>query len=219
MPERLPQSATIGTAFTNALGVTVKDAATIHIGCERNLYSPSSGASGGFSNSTDTITVATDASGVASAPFTANTTLGGPYNVTAAASGLTTVNFSMTNTGHELRHANDGQCRDSISASVHGNLTLPSRLRLAVSGQQRCAATLLLLRSLQCNTVQPPQVPVEHSAIPPTQITVATDASGHCIGDPALTMQTSGGAIHWRHWRLLVSATVSISVSNHGQSR
>src|SRR5256886_11037124 len=36
-------------------------------------------------------------SGVASAPFTANTTAGGPYTVTAAATGLTPVNFSLTN--------------------------------------------------------------------------------------------------------------------------
>src|SRR5256884_9959535 len=42
--------------------------------------------------------VATDASGVASTPFTANATAGGPYTVTAAATGLTPVNFSLTNT-------------------------------------------------------------------------------------------------------------------------
>ena len=58
---------------------------------------PSSGASGKFGNNTTTITVATNASGIASAPFTANGTAGGPYTVTAAASGLTTVNFSLTN--------------------------------------------------------------------------------------------------------------------------
>jgi IPT/TIG domain len=41
--------------------------------------------------------VATNASGVASAAFTTNATAGGPYTVTAAATGLTTVNFFLTN--------------------------------------------------------------------------------------------------------------------------
>ena len=41
--------------------------------------------------------MATNASGVAAAPFPANATAGGPYIVTAATSGLTTVNFSLTN--------------------------------------------------------------------------------------------------------------------------
>src|SRR6266446_5381366 len=44
------------------------------------------------------IVVATNASGVASAPFTANATAGGPYTVAAAATGLTPANFSLTNT-------------------------------------------------------------------------------------------------------------------------
>src|SRR5262249_51345111 len=48
-------------------------------------------------NSTTTITVATDASGVASAPFTANGIAGGPYTVTATAGALST-GLSLTNT-------------------------------------------------------------------------------------------------------------------------
>src|SRR5467141_3118570 len=94
-----PQSATISTAFANALAVTVKDAGSNPVsGVNVTFTAPGSGASGVFSNSTATITVATNASGVASAPFTANATAGGPYTVTAAATGLTTVNFSLTNT-------------------------------------------------------------------------------------------------------------------------
>src|SRR2546429_5730762 len=93
-----PQSATISTAFANALAVTVKDAGSNPVsGVNVTFTAPGAGASGVFSNSTATITVATDASGVASAPFTANTTAGGPYAVTAAATGLTTLNFSLTN--------------------------------------------------------------------------------------------------------------------------
>src|SRR5438445_2736192 len=94
-----PQSATISTAFANALAVTVKDAGSNPVsGVNVTFTAPGSGASGVFSNSTGTIVVATNASGVASAPFTANATAGGPYTVTAGATGLTTVNFSLTNT-------------------------------------------------------------------------------------------------------------------------
>gem|GEM_PF-1151009 len=94
-----PQSATINTAFANALAVTVKDAGSNPVsGVSVTFTAPGSGASGVFSNNTATITVVTNASGVAAAPFTANATIGGPYTVTAAASGLTTVNFSLTNT-------------------------------------------------------------------------------------------------------------------------
>jgi hypothetical protein len=79
--------------------VTVRDAGSNPVaGVNVTFTAPGSGASGVFSNSTATITVATNASGVAAAPFTANAIAGGPYTVTAAASGLTTVNFSLTNT-------------------------------------------------------------------------------------------------------------------------
>src|SRR5438445_10725975 len=89
----------ISTAFANALAVTVKDAGSNPVsGVNVTFTAPGSGASGVFSNSTATIIVATNASGVASAPFTANATAGGPYTVTAAATGLTPVNFSRTET-------------------------------------------------------------------------------------------------------------------------
>jgi len=94
-----PQSAAVNTAFTNAPSVTVRDAASNPVsGVNVTFTAPGSGASGKFSNNTTTIAVATNASGVAAAPFTANGTAGGPYTVTAAASGVTTVNFSLTNT-------------------------------------------------------------------------------------------------------------------------
>ena len=94
-----PQSATISTAFANPLAVTVKDAGSTAVsGVNVTFTAPGSGPSGIFSNSTTTITVATNASGVASAPFTANATADGTYNVTAASAGLTTLNFALTNT-------------------------------------------------------------------------------------------------------------------------
>jgi hypothetical protein len=94
-----PQSATVLTAFANALAVTVKDAGNNPVqNASVTFTAPASGASGTFTGGTNTITVATTASGVALAPFTANAIAGSPYQVSAAAAGLTTVNFSLTNT-------------------------------------------------------------------------------------------------------------------------
>ena len=94
-----PQSATAGAAFATALAVTVLDSLNNPVSrASVTFTAPGSGASGIFTNSTATITVATNASGIATAPFTANSTPGGPYNVTASASGLTSVGFSLTNT-------------------------------------------------------------------------------------------------------------------------
>jgi hypothetical protein len=94
-----PQTATVSTAFTNALAVTVLDSFSNPVSGANVLFTaPSAGASGTFSNSTNTITVATNGSGVASAGiFTANGTAGGPYPVTATVSALST-SFSLTNT-------------------------------------------------------------------------------------------------------------------------
>ena len=92
------QSATIKTAFTTALQATVRDANNNPVsGASVIFVAPATGASGTFSNGTATITVATAATGVASAPFTANAVAGGPYSVTATVSGLTPVSFSLTN--------------------------------------------------------------------------------------------------------------------------
>jgi len=100
-----PQSAAINTPFATALSVTLKDAAGNPVsGVSVTFTAPASGASGLFTNSTSTITVTTNAAGVASAPFTANLTAGGPYTVTAAATGLTTVNFSLSNTVGTATH-------------------------------------------------------------------------------------------------------------------
>lgn len=94
-----PQSVPINTTFV-ALAATVKDAENNPVpGVNVTFLAPSSGASGLFSNSKATIIIATDASGVASAAFTANGSAGGPYSVTAAADGVPTpATFTLTNT-------------------------------------------------------------------------------------------------------------------------
>src|SRR5439155_970831 len=95
---RRAKSAIMSAAFANEIAVTVKDAGSNPVyGVNVSFTAAGSRASGVFSDSTTSIIVVTNALGVASAPFTANTTAGGPYAVTAAATGLTPVNFSLTN--------------------------------------------------------------------------------------------------------------------------
>ena len=122
-----PQSANLNTAFAVAPGVTVKDAFNNPVsGVSVTFTAPGSGASGTFSNSTATITVATNASGVASASLTTNGTPG-TYNTTAAASGLTTVNFSLTNdctTNPVVTNNNDsgaGSLSQAVSVACPGS--------------------------------------------------------------------------------------------------
>jgi Protein of unknown function (DUF1566)/Domain of unknown function (DUF4214) len=93
-----PQSATVSTAFANPLGVTVKDAGNNPVsGVNVTFTAPGSGASGVFSNSTATIVVATNASGVAATPFTANATIGS-YVATATVAGVASpATFSLQN--------------------------------------------------------------------------------------------------------------------------
>ena len=94
-----PQTAQVTTAFATNLGVTVlaSDHTTPVPGVQVTFTIPGSNAS--FPGPTGTAMVTTDSSGVATAPvITAGTAAGPQYSVTAAASGLTTVSFLLTNT-------------------------------------------------------------------------------------------------------------------------
>jgi hypothetical protein len=93
-----PQNATVNTAFVTALQATVKDGNNNPvIGTTVTFTAPGSGPSGAFGGS-PTAMVATDSSGVASAPtFTANGQTG-PYSVMASVPGVATqASFSLTN--------------------------------------------------------------------------------------------------------------------------
>jgi len=92
------QSATIFTAFTTPLSVTVKDANSVAIPSQNVTFTaPGNGSSGTFSNSTGTISVSTNSSGLASpGTFTANSKAGS-YTVTATA-GSVSATFNLTNT-------------------------------------------------------------------------------------------------------------------------
>jgi hypothetical protein len=96
-----PQSTTIGTAFATPLSVTVTDANSVVIPLYTVTFTASTGSNGEtgtFSNSTNTIQIATSSSGVADAgTFTANNKTGS-YIVTASA-GSAAATFSLTNLG------------------------------------------------------------------------------------------------------------------------
>jgi len=100
------QNAAVGTAFQSALVATVVNGTGNPVsGVPVTFQAPASGASGKFTNSgTNTEIVSTDPNGHAtSSKFTANGTAGGPYNVTATASGVATpANFLLTNTSAVL---------------------------------------------------------------------------------------------------------------------
>jgi len=91
-----PQSAQVGHAFTVPFAVIVRDAFGNAVPNTTVTFSqPANGASGGFAAPA---TVATNSSGIATAPmFTANATAGA-YAVTASASGVSTpASFALTN--------------------------------------------------------------------------------------------------------------------------
>ena len=92
------QSTAISTAFAAQLVATVTGAGGAPAaGVTVTFAAPGSGASGTFAGGVNT--AVTNGSGVAtSAAFTANSTAGGPYNVSATVPSVTPVNFSLTNT-------------------------------------------------------------------------------------------------------------------------
>jgi hypothetical protein len=93
------QTATISTAFGALLVAKVVDAFGNPVsGVSVTFTAPAAGASGTFTNGTNTETDTTGVNGdVTSTTFTANATGGGPYNVVASAASQTTANFVLTN--------------------------------------------------------------------------------------------------------------------------
>jgi hypothetical protein len=94
-----PQSAAINTAFAVPLAVLVQTGGIPTSGVSVVFAAPATGASGTFaSNSTATETDTTDANGLATASaFTANANTGA-YLVSATVTGVTPVDFNLTNT-------------------------------------------------------------------------------------------------------------------------
>jgi hypothetical protein len=94
-----PQSTAVSTAFSTDLQATATDGfGNLLAAVDVTFTAPASGASALFSNATNTITVPTDGSGLATASVSANATAGA-YTVTAAMTGaIAAAEFSLTNT-------------------------------------------------------------------------------------------------------------------------
>ncbi len=128
------QSTFVNTLFGSAPAVTVKDGSDVGVsGVNVTFTAPASGASGLFANNATTITVPTNGSGIASAPFTANSVVGGPYAVSASAAGYGSVNFQLTNSAATVSYNTTGStlscngvvgCAQNTTTSVSvGGLT------------------------------------------------------------------------------------------------
>jgi adhesin/invasin len=95
-----PQSAAINTAFGTQLQATVKDAGGNPVGGTTVTFIvPATGASASFAGGLTTVQEITNSSGHATAPvLTANSKAGGPYNVIASVTGISTpASFALTN--------------------------------------------------------------------------------------------------------------------------
>jgi hypothetical protein len=93
------QSTIVNTNFGSALVVQVYDVYGNPVpNVSVSFSAPGTGASGIFTNSSNTISSPTGSNGQASSgTVTANTIAGGPYNVSAATAGPSPVNFALTN--------------------------------------------------------------------------------------------------------------------------
>jgi hypothetical protein len=128
-----PQSATIGSTFAVPLQATVTESGIPLSGMLVIFAAPKNGPSGTFSGNAN---VLTDSNGVATAPaFTANSNIGGPYNVTATQAGISTpAVFALTNTAvtAQVTLANLVQTFDGNPKSVSVS-TNPPGLNVAVT--------------------------------------------------------------------------------------
>ena len=107
-----PQSAAVGTPFSTPLSVTVADSVNNPIPGIVVTFTAGvqAGATGTFASGGSTTQATTDVNGVAAASaFTAGAVPGGPYTVTATATGLPPVNFSLTNVAPDLTIAKTHQ--------------------------------------------------------------------------------------------------------------
>jgi hypothetical protein len=138
-----PQTSMLGSAFATNLQVAFTNSngcplTTAVAGIPVAFSAPSTGASGSFSASgSNTVTVGSDASGMAAAPiFTANYAAGG-YKVTAT-SAYGSISFSLTNVEASKSSACDTASDTSQSAgeAPTGLAGIPSKLTVGVGAMQ-----------------------------------------------------------------------------------
>jgi hypothetical protein len=199
------QTVAVNTAFPTSLSVIVRDAASNPIvGATVTFTAPSTGASGVFSNSTNTITVPTNASGIASAPFTANTTAGANYSVTATVGQLSTP-FSLTNTAGAAASINANTGATPQSTTI--NTAFPNPLAVTVKdsyGNPVSGANVLFQAGSQG-----PSGTFGNST---TSITVATNSSG--VASAAFTANSQAGGSSYNVTATLGQLSTSFSLNN-----
>jgi hypothetical protein len=145
-----PQSAPIKTAFGAAVQATVKDSDGNPVPNVAVAFTaPSSGASGTFAGGMISMQANTDANGVAtSAAFTANSTAGGPYNVTAKVGSVGPANFALTNVDFVLTQD------ATTSGTIQVTAGTPAMIKLDV-GTTPTNALLPVSVTFACNTPLP----------------------------------------------------------------
>ena len=138
------QSTAVNTAFSTPLSVQLIETGfnkpIPFAGLNITFSAPSSGASGTFGNGT---VVATNSAGIATNPFTANSSRGS-FTVTASATGVSLASFSLTNiaqTLDERRRAVQQENSPPGVQTIENPADISHRLSCAVSSTDLSAAT------------------------------------------------------------------------------
>ena len=207
------QSATVNTAFATPLQVTVHDTYGNLTSGNVTFTAPPSGASGIFTGGLSTLTVASDANGIAAAPaFTANTT-SGTYNVSTSmpvtGGGTVTANFSLTNTaGTAVSFAI--AAGNNQSAAVGAVFAIPpqAQLRDIYSNPVSGASVTFIVSGSGASGTFPGNMPT--TTVP--TVTVLSDATGKAT-TPAFTANATSGNYTMNATAMTTSGTTNIVFS------
>ena len=121
-----PQTAKVGTGFATALEAEVVDTGGCPVAnVNVDFVAPATGASGTFPGGTNTVTVPTSSTGIATAStFTANA-VSGSYTVLASVPGSNQVSFDLTNTTAGVATAVELSTGNDQSAKVGAEFAQP----------------------------------------------------------------------------------------------
>lgn len=206
------QSTPIDMAFGTALSVTVKDAGGVAIPNFNVTFTAttgSNGQSGTFSNSTNTIQVATNASGIANAgTFTANSKVGS-YTASAAA-GSASATFNLTNVpGTPATIAlTSGNSQNAVIDTAFVNPLVVTVTD--VGGNPVPAATVTFTAPTGLN----PSLTFSNAS---TTISVPTNAAGQASSGAMTANGVPGGPYNVRVASGAV--TSNFQLTNHGKSQ
>lgn len=178
-----PQSTLVNTPFAAQLSVNVTDAGHNALsGVVITFTAPATGASGVFTNSTNTVTAITDGSGNASAAIKANT-IAGAFTTTAGVNGLA-ASYSLTNTaGPQVLTINGGNNQSAVTTVAYAT---PLSAKVADSFGNPYSGILVTLTA--------PASGASGTFANATVTTTATTNAGGIATASTLTANTSLGA-------------------------